>query len=407
MDRGRVKPTTIADLRCVLLSGPYADAQNREVMTCFGGSAHKSAGFVEITLSDGTTGIGEGYMAVFAPRVFESMAALVKPYLIGRPSSAIGSLVRDVNQVFDYWSLQGAARHVLSAIEIALVDAKAKQMGVPAYELFGGARTQSIDLYASGGDFDTPATQRAELERAAALGIRLFKTRGRNWEPFRTAWVIRQAAELGLSVGVDMAQKMANPGQSVNDVVQFVARVADLAPGHAIRFLEEPLGPMETENFRLLRSQVKSEICGGETITTPAELARRVAANIYDFVQPDASVIGGIGATLEVFTACRHYGSRAVVHAWGAAPCVMANYHAAFAGDATLAEYPMPAFALRDALFAEPLTISGGKLSLPTQPGIGVRLSADIQRQFAFNEKAVYSCLAPRPGLWSDDASWK
>ena len=59
------KPTTIANIRCVLLSGPYADAQNREVMTCFGGQAHKSAGFVEVTLSDGTTGVGEGYMAVF------------------------------------------------------------------------------------------------------------------------------------------------------------------------------------------------------------------------------------------------------------------------------------------------------------------------------------------------------
>ena len=88
--------------------------------------------------------------------------------------------------------------------------------------------------------------------RAAGMGIKLFKTRGRNWEPKRTAWVIQRAAKLGMAVGVDMVQNLANPGQTVNDVVQFLARVAELTD-QPIRFLEEPLGPMETENFRLLR----------------------------------------------------------------------------------------------------------------------------------------------------------
>jgi L-alanine-DL-glutamate epimerase-like enolase superfamily enzyme len=397
--------TTIAKLRCVLLSGPYADAQNREVMTCFHGKAHKSVGLVEVTLSDGATGIGEGYMAVFAPRVFESMLSLVSPYLIGQDSRAISARVRDVNQVCDYWSLQGAARHLLSAIEIALVDAKAKQLGLPAYELFGGAGVNSISLYASGGDFDTPDSQQAELKRAADLGIKLFKTRGRNWEPKRTAWVMENAAKLGMAVGVDMAQNLANPGQTVNDVIQFLAKVKELT-AQPIRFLEEPLGPMEIENFRLLRAKVTPQICGGETITTPGELSRRLAANVYDFVQPDATVIGGIGATLEVVSAARSCGSRAVVHAWGGAACLMANYHAAFAGGSDLAEFPMPEFALRDELLAEPLSIQNGKIMAPRTPGIGVKLTAEIERRFAFNEAAVYSCRAPRPGLWSDDATW-
>lgn len=50
---------------------------------CFRGAAHKSAGFVEVTLDDGTTGVGEAYMAVFAPRVFEAIVNLVAPYLVG------------------------------------------------------------------------------------------------------------------------------------------------------------------------------------------------------------------------------------------------------------------------------------------------------------------------------------
>lgn len=398
------KAPAIADVRCVLLSGAYSDPDNREVKTCFGGSAYKSAGFVEVTLDDGTTGVGEAYMAVFAPRVFEAMVALVKPYLVGR-SADVGACYRQLCQVCDYWSMQGAARHLISACEIALVDANAKRLGVPAHVLLGGARTDAIPLYGSGGDADTPEAQAAEIDRLASLGIRLLKTRGRNWEVRRTAWIIERAAEAGIETAVDMCQNLANPGQGVSDVVRFLSQVGELT-ARPIRFLEEALGPMDVESFKLLRQKVAPQVCGGETITTPAELARRVAAGVYDFVQPDATVIGGINAVLEVFTACRHYGSSAVVHAWGAAPCLMANYHAAFAGGAQLAEYPLPRFELRDALLAEPLRIDDGRLLLPQGPGIGVRLTREIEKQFAFRETAVYSCLPPRPGLWSDDSTW-
>ena len=396
----------ISELRCVLLSGAYADTDNREVKSCFRGIAHKSAGFVEVTLDDGTTGVGEGYMAVFAPRVFEQIVAVIRPYLIGRSADDIVARVRDVNQVCDYWSLQGAARHVLSAIEIALVDARAKQLDVPAYALFGGAKVKSIPLYGSGGDYDTPESQQAELDRARALGLKLFKTRGRNWETRRTAWMLRRAAAMGIDVGVDMAQNLANPGQSVSDVVDFVRRVEERS-GSTIRFLEEPLGPLDIDNFRLLRSKVAAQVCGGETVTTPFELAQRIAAGSYDFVQPDATVIGGISAVMEVFAAGRNHGCPTVVHAWGAAPCLMANYHAAFAGGSTLAEYPMPSFELRESLFAEPLRIVDGQIQAPRAPGIGVRLTPEIEQRFHFRDEAVYSCLAPQPGTWSSDASWE
>ncbi|GIT06630.1 MAG: hypothetical protein CM1200mP30_02600 [Pseudomonadota bacterium] len=39
----------------------------------------------------------------------------------------------------------------------------------------------------------------------------------------------------------------------------------------------------------------------------------RINNNIYDFVQPDASVIGGIGAVMEVFSAAKRKGTDVVV----------------------------------------------------------------------------------------------
>ena len=63
---------TIQRVRCVLLSSPYADADDPEIKECFPNGPKRTVGMVEVTLDTGVTGLGEGYLAVFAPKVFQS-----------------------------------------------------------------------------------------------------------------------------------------------------------------------------------------------------------------------------------------------------------------------------------------------------------------------------------------------
>ena len=67
----------IAKIRTVLLSSPYADPDDPEIKECFPNGAKRTIGMVEIKLDNGVTGIGEGYLAVFAPLVFKSIVDLV------------------------------------------------------------------------------------------------------------------------------------------------------------------------------------------------------------------------------------------------------------------------------------------------------------------------------------------
>jgi L-alanine-DL-glutamate epimerase-like enolase superfamily enzyme len=393
----------IVKVRPVLLSSPYADAQSQEVRIHLP-AGFKTCGLVEITLDTGQTGLGEGYLAVFAPHVFAEIVKLVTPNILGKEAFDIQARYRDLCLMTDYWSLQGAARHVVSAIEIALVDAKAKELNVPAYSLFGGKAVDSIELYGSGGDSLTPQAMQRELEALRLLGLRIFKIRARNHEIAKTVWVLEQAGSKGIQVGVDMIQNLANPAQTVSDVVRFVSQVHG-ETNNRVLFLEEALGPFDIQNYRLLRSRIDTKICGGETLTTAAEMCYRVENRTYDFVQPDATVIGGLGQTLEVFATCRHHGSQVVVHCWGGAVGTMANYHAAFAGGGQLVEWPMPEFPLRRELFAEPLRIERGCLLAPRLPGLGVRLTPEIEARFPFREDAVYSCsgdrnAVPAEGNW-------
>ena len=372
---------SIAAVRPVLLSAPYADPDNTEVQVHLP-TGWRTTGLVEIALDDGSVGWGEAYLAVFAPAVFAEIVELLVPHLVGAEALDVEARCRDVCDVTAYWSLSGAARHVVGAVEAALWDAAGKHLGKPVHELLGGARTRSIPLYGSGGDSATPAAMEAELAGAAGLGLRIVKIRARHGDADKVCWTAGAAGARGISVAVDMCQNLAARGGSADDALEFLARVPPPA------FLEEPLGLDHLEEYPRLRTASGVPIAGGEIVTTPGELVARIRAGYYDLVQPDATVIGGIGATSEVFDAAP-VGST-VVHCWGSAVGMAANYHAAFAGGGTLAEWPLPAYPLRTELLEEPFHVVDGELALPTAPGLGIRLTPEVERRYPFRPDAVY-----------------
>jgi L-alanine-DL-glutamate epimerase-like enolase superfamily enzyme len=294
---------------------------------------------------------------------------------------------------------------VISAFEIALQDAKGKSLGRPVYDLLGGAKSENIKIYGSGGCCDAKEQFLRELDLLDSLGIRLYKMRSIKSDILRTAWVLEEAGQRGIEVGVDMCQNLADPPQAVDDVVAFVEAVHAQTDRRMI-FVEEAIGPDCPEGFRELRQKTDVPVCGGEIITTPKEMIERINADVYDFVQPDASVMGGISAVMDVFAAAKAKGTDVVVHAWGGAAAIMASYHAAFAAGGKLVEYPMLDFPLGAEMIGDQGRIENGKLLRPTAPGLGLTLTPDMEARYPFDETAVYSCalidFGPPP-----DSYWK
>jgi L-alanine-DL-glutamate epimerase-like enolase superfamily enzyme len=397
----------IANIRCVLLSSPYADADDPEIKECFPNGPKRTIGMVEVTLDNGVTGIGEGYLAVFAPKVFQSIVELCAPQVMGKDGFDIAARVRDLRSLCDYWSLQGAARHVIAAYEIALQDARGKSLGKPVYDLLSdGPKADAIKIYGSGGCCDAKEQFLRELDLLESLGITIYKMRAIKTDILRTAWVLDEAGRRGIEVGVDMCQNLADPPQAVEDVVGYVEAVHGLTR-HRMAFVEEAIGPDAPEGFRALRARIDVPVCGGEVITTPKEMIERLNADVYDFVQPDASVMGGISAVMDVFDAAKKKGTDVVVHAWGGAAAIMASYHAAFAAGGTLVEFPMLDFPLGREMMGDQARIIDGHLQRPTAPGLGLVLTPEMEARYPFDESAVYSCALidygpPPDSYWSD-----
>jgi len=395
----------IENIRTILLSAEYGDEKHPEILECFPNGPKRTIGLAEVTLENGVKGYGEGYLGVFAPQVFKSIVELCAPYLIGKDGFDILRRYKDLCSVCDYWSLQGAARHTTSAIEIALVDAKSKTQKCPAYKLFGNSLKENIEVYGSGGICDTKEHFIEELELLKTLGIKKYKIRAVPSDINRTAWILKEARKYDVDVGIDMCQNLADPPINSNDVINYINYVKNISK-EKILFLEEAVGPMDIKGFKKLKETLNIDICGGEVITTPLEMIERINLDIYNFVQPDASVIGGMNAVKEVFDYSKIKKISPVVHAWGGPVAIMANYQVAFGCNGKLVEFPMIPFKLEPIMFGDQRIIKNGKLLRPEISGIGITMNDKIEKDFSFDKKAVYSCVVVDRGQPNDDY-WK
>lgn len=381
----------IKHIRPVLLSAPYGDKKSNAEVQLHLPSGYRTCGMVEVTLENRISGLGEGYLAVFAPLVFKETVDLLAPLLVGKSVDDVEGLKNDLILATGYWSLQGAARHVISAIEIALMDALAQTRNMPLFQLLGG-ENKPLQLYGSGGDSVNQSFMEEELKYLKDLGINLFKIRARKDDLEKAVWTMNKAKEYDIEVAIDMTQNLSSPGQSVDDVLGFEKNILKQT-GKLPVFIEEALGMDHLSGFPDLKMRSASPVAGGEIVTTELELIERINNGYYHIVQPDATVIGGVVSVMKVFDASSKSGVKTLVHCWGGPVGMMANYHAAIAGNGKMAEWPMPYFPLRDELVVESWRIESGHLRLGELPGLGVRLNAEIEEKYTFSEDAVYQCM--------------
>src|SRR3954469_271983 len=102
--------------------------------------------FLKATADDGAVGWAEITDSHGSPRGIAGIVEDLAPLVLGRDARAVEAI---------YWDLYRATRQspggviqkAIGGIENALLDLKAKALGVPVYELFGGPTRDSVDAY--------------------------------------------------------------------------------------------------------------------------------------------------------------------------------------------------------------------------------------------------------------------
>src|SRR6202171_6516930 len=158
------------------VSGPPAEAS--------GAPAKLSYVFVHVDTDEGLTGWGEitTYPGPVANRTIVAALREVDEFLRGEDPTQIEAIWHKLLRAFTYVGTRGATTAMVSGIDIALWDIKGQALGVPIYELLGGAVRETIPLYTH---FQYARTVDEMVDNAVgevARGSRAIKT-----DPFMAA----------------------------------------------------------------------------------------------------------------------------------------------------------------------------------------------------------------------------
>src|SRR5579859_3479637 len=123
------------------VAGPSADTD--------ASSPRLSYVFVQVETDAGLTGWGEitTYPGIVANRTIVAALREVDSFLQGEDAGQIEAIWHKLLRAFTYMGTRGATTALISGIDIALWDIKGQALGVPIYELLGGAVRETIPLY--------------------------------------------------------------------------------------------------------------------------------------------------------------------------------------------------------------------------------------------------------------------
>ena len=269
--------------------------------------------FLKMSTDEGLFGWGEP--------VVEGKAATVAAAVEEMSDFLIG---RDPRNVEDLWQTLyrgGFYRggpilsSAISGIEQACWDIKGKALGVPVYELLGGAVRDKMRVYAwIGGDSpsETAASARTQLER----GYTALKMNGTGPLEWIDSLVQVKAAAARLE------EVRAAVGDAVGIGVDFHGRVHKgmakalfraLEP-FAPMFIEEPVLPENNEALPELARLTSIPIATGERMYTRWDFKDLLTRGGVDIVQPDVSHAGGILETRKIAAMAEAWDVAVAIH---------------------------------------------------------------------------------------------
>jgi D-galactarolactone cycloisomerase len=371
----------VRSIRAVLLSATYPPGKE---LTWVGGTIWSwDAALVQVTLSDGTTGLGEAGAGIMAAQAVPGIVTAFEPYLLDAEFQHPLEVAGHLRSFTAFWSRGGILNGVAGAIETACLDAVAKRNGVPAYELLGGAQRSTIETYASGG-LGTTFEQISDWMLAQVdLGFGTVKFRAMT-DPDTTIRLLEHVTGQlpeGVRFVLDAVQGCASSPWAVEDAIRVGREVAS----RGARWYEEPCFADDLEGYLRVHEALDVPISGVESNGTVREFAELIASGGIDIAQPDVTFVGGPRAFSDVAKLASDAGLACVPHVWGSGVTFSANLHTVLAEPGVeLFEYCTLPNPLRDALLVEPIGFEGGRVRAPTAPGLGVALTPELERRFAF-----------------------
>ncbi len=248
--------------------------------------------FLKVSTDEGVAGWGEPIVEGRAETVRAAVEEL-SSYLVGRDPFRIEDHFQAIYRGF--YRGGPILTSALSGIEQALWDIKGRALGVPVYELLGGAARDRVRVYNwIGGDRPNDVAEAAKAQVAA--GFTAVKMNATEELHYIDSHVKIEAAAARLANvreagGADLGIGMDFHGRVHKSMAKALAR--ELEPYNPM-FIEEPVLPENSEALREVARYTTTPIATGERMYTRWGFKGILTDGYVDIVQPDLSHAGGI-----------------------------------------------------------------------------------------------------------------
>lgn len=340
---------------------------------------------VKITTDDGVVGWGESITQW--PEASRATAEIIKglaELVVGRDVTGVESTWQlMVKHVWWYGWRGGIASNAISAIDIALWDAKGKALNCSVMDLLGGPVHERLPAVASCHAFKPDIGELVEdMGSWVAGGLRGVKVGfGKKgdahlgYEHDRDVEFVRRLRE---AIGPDAMMMIDlgvavywNPSTAIHRVRAFEE--------NDLTWIEEPLGPWDPEGYARLRSSVTTLVAWGEREWDRRGYDEVLETGCVDVVGVDPGRVNGLTGFQQIASRIEAHGRQLNAHAWSSAIGTAASLAGSFASPAAkLFEVKPLTNPMQDELVEQPLTHTDGWVVPPTGPGLGVVVREEI-----------------------------
>jgi len=314
-----------------------------------------------------------------------------REFLIGRDPMRIGALWQEMyrSQYFEGGRVLTGA---ISAIDIALHDVVARKLGVPVYQLLGGAQRDFVPCFISTGIRPEVVEDAQRLIQEGWTVIRFGTghpdTCGDEllFEPrlsiaLTAEWLtkVREAVGLAPVLGIDYHHRL-----NVAEAASF----CQMMPPHTLDFLEEPIRDETPDAYAMLRQMTTVPFAIGEEISSKWQFLPYIERGLTNFARIDICNVGGFTDAMKVAGWCEaHYidlmphnpigpvGTAAHIQLAAAVP----NFAWLEVGPTYDSE-----------LFPVQPKLVGDRYPVPTGPGLGVEFNDDMANELMARQEFTF-----------------